>query len=71
MNDPAERSRHSALGMKAYVVQAQMDAIALACDVLKDLGLTELQINDWTESMIDRLERNDPGPEHPEPAEVA
>ena len=28
-------------------------------------------INDWTESMIDRLERNDPGPEHPEPAEVA
>lgn len=71
VNDPAERSRHSALGMKAYVVQAQMDAIALACDVLKDLGLTETQINDWTESMIDRLERNDLGPEHPEPAEVA
>ena len=75
VHGPQERLRHTALGMKATVVHDRMDIIALVGDALRQLNISEDKVDEWTNDMIDRYERDEAAKDNPpnddEPLEAA
>ncbi len=58
VNDAEEQTRHRELGMRPRVVKTPMDAIALAGDVLGELGVPEERVMKWIDTEIERYERD-------------
>jgi CPA2 family monovalent cation:H+ antiporter-2 len=66
VNTPDDRARHRALGMRPRVIKNFMDSVALAGEVLTELEVPEEQIAQWTNTMIERHERDYLSEDEPE-----
>ena len=58
VDTPSDGVKHASLGMKAHIIQTQMDSIAMAAEILRTLEISEERVKAWVDTELERLERD-------------